>query len=602
MASSSARDIIRNIFGRIDDLSAAINQQQGSSLRRDTDIPPASLEDEVRNVFNNNQVRSSNSAVPRTPAQSGSSMPATNTSAPLYTMRRNFSNFRSANYRSSRGGRTQPAKPSGVFSRDVILVTGPEDEDVPRQGNRVFLQENGHVIMAFPFMKEWSDIEVELKIKEAFQDTIPPLVDFELLQSVHTKLLKPTLAQGQYLTGAMIHRIFQNKPVYVRPTQQILKPPKTREKYEDFDGQDYIDVVDTIGTWPITSLTGATGNNVSSASQSVPTGATVENVLSASQSAPAGATRENVSSASQSAPTGATGNNVSSASQSVPTGATGNNVSSASQSVPTGATVENVLSASQSAPTGATRENVLSASQSVPTRATGENVSVSQSAPTRYIDVNANNPSEQQRPLSTSYDNYLSVLYDDGDDDDDDSDPLAAITASLEDQSRSTVQPRPSIEKQVDEVLRKFINDNLQPAVEEYRNVLVNRKNVLSSTIRAIERNAFSFVRPVYVYFSGEEAMDAGGPGREFFRLLMSSLKSLGIFQRNWFSHDLHLLRSKKYELGGKLISWSIVQGGPGPKCLSEEGFAVMSDLPLNSADAIAAVHDEELKKLRNSL
>ena len=509
MASSSARDILRNIFGRIDDLSAAINQQQGSSLRRDTDIPPASLEDEVRNVFNNNQVRSSNSAVPRTPAQSGSSMPATNTSAPLYTMRRNFSNFRSANYRSSRGGRKQPAKPSGVFSRDVILLTGPEDEDVPRQGNRVFLQENGHVIMAFPFMKEWSDIEVELKIKEAFQDTIPPLVDFELLQSVHTKLLKPTLAQGQYLTGAMIHRIFQNKPVYVRPTQQILKPPKTRKKYEDFDGQDYIDVVNTIGTWPITSLTGATGNNVSSASQSVPTGATVENVLSASQSAPAGATRENVSSASQSAPTGATGNNVSSASQSVPTGATGNNVSSASQSVPTGATVENVLSASQSAPTGATRENVssasqsaptgatgnnvssasqsvptgatgnnvssasqsvptgatvenvlsasqsaptgatrenvLSASQSVPTRATGENVSVSQSAPTRYIDVNANNPSEQQRPLPTSYDNYLSVLYDDGDDDDDDSDPLAAITASLEDQSRSTVQPRPSI-------------------------------------------------------------------------------------------------------------------------------------------------------------
>ena len=378
MASSSARDILRNIFGRIDHLSAAINQQQGSSLRRDTDIPPASLEDEVRNVFNNHQVRSSrNSAVPRTPAQSGSSMPATNTSAPLYTMRRNFSNFRSANYRSSRGGRKQPAKPSGVFSRDVILLTGPEDEDVPRQGNRVFLQENGHVIMAFPFMKEWSDIEVELKIKEAFQDTIPPLVDFELLQSVHTKLLKPTLAQGQYLTGAMIHRIFQNKPVYVRPTQQILKPPKTRKKYEDFDGQDYIDVVDTIGTWPITSLTGATGNNVSSASQSVPTGATVENVLSASQSAPTGATRENVSSASQSAPTGATGNNVSSASQSVPTGATVENVLSASQSAPTGATRENVSSASQSAPTGTTGNNVSSASQSVPTGATREQCFIS---------------------------------------------------------------------------------------------------------------------------------------------------------------------------------------------------------------------------------
>ena len=127
-------------------------------------------------------------------------MPVTNTSAPLYTTRRNFSNFRSANYRSLRGGRKQHAKPSGVFSHNVILLTGPEDEDVPCQGNRVFLQENGHV-MAFPLVKEWSDIGVELKIKEAFQDTIPPLVDFELLQSVHTKVLKPTLAQRQYLTA-----------------------------------------------------------------------------------------------------------------------------------------------------------------------------------------------------------------------------------------------------------------------------------------------------------------------------------------------------------------------------------------------------------------
>ena len=85
---SSARDILRTIFGRIGDLSAAINQEQGFSLRRDTDLSPASLEDEVR-VLNNHQVHPSNSSVPRTPAQSGSSMPATNTSAPLYTMKRN---------------------------------------------------------------------------------------------------------------------------------------------------------------------------------------------------------------------------------------------------------------------------------------------------------------------------------------------------------------------------------------------------------------------------------------------------------------------------------------------------------------------------------
>ena len=85
--------------------------------------------------------------------------------------------------------------------------------------------------------KEWSDLEVELKIREAFQDVIPRLADFEILQSVHTKLLRPTLAQGQYLTGAMIHRIFRDKPIYVRPTQQILKLPKQRKTRDDLDDQ-----------------------------------------------------------------------------------------------------------------------------------------------------------------------------------------------------------------------------------------------------------------------------------------------------------------------------------------------------------------------------
>ena len=93
-------------------------------------------------------------------------------------MRRNFTNFRSANYRSSRGGKRKRTTPSCSFSRDVILLSGPDDEDVPRQGNRVFLQDGRHVIMAFPFRKEWTDLEVELKIRAAFQDIIPSAVDF----------------------------------------------------------------------------------------------------------------------------------------------------------------------------------------------------------------------------------------------------------------------------------------------------------------------------------------------------------------------------------------------------------------------------------------
>ena len=49
---------------------------------------------------------------------------------------------------------------------------------------------------------------------------------------MHTALLKPTLAPGQYLTGSVINRVFSNnKPVYIRPSKQILNQPiNNREK------------------------------------------------------------------------------------------------------------------------------------------------------------------------------------------------------------------------------------------------------------------------------------------------------------------------------------------------------------------------------------
>ena len=43
------------------------------------------------------------------------------------------------------------------------------------------------------------------------------------------------LAQGQYLTGAMIYCIFRDKPIYVWPTQQILKPPKQCKTGDNLD-------------------------------------------------------------------------------------------------------------------------------------------------------------------------------------------------------------------------------------------------------------------------------------------------------------------------------------------------------------------------------
>lgn len=62
---------------------------------------------------------------------------------------------------------------------------------------------------------------VEACLKEAFEGKIPDGVDFEILTSVLSISVKPTLAPGQVLNGVMVHRIFKQKAIYIRPLEQI---------------------------------------------------------------------------------------------------------------------------------------------------------------------------------------------------------------------------------------------------------------------------------------------------------------------------------------------------------------------------------------------
>lgn len=57
--------------------------------------------------------------------------------------------------------------------------------------------------------------------------------------------------------------------------------------------------------------------------------------------------------------------------------------------------------------------------------------------------------------------------------------------------------------------------------------IVINRKNILKSTLLAIGRSGFSYTKPVKVHFSGEEAVDDGGPRREYFRSVYFELLQL---------------------------------------------------------------------------
>ena len=124
---------------------------------------------------------------------------------------------------SRRTGNRTAAIEKKPFLRDSILLSGLDETTVPRQGAHLLLIENGHLINACRFTKDLSAALVETTIIEAFDGKIPPDVDIELLMSVHISLVQATLAPGQLgIDGVILHRLFRQKPVYVRPSRALL--------------------------------------------------------------------------------------------------------------------------------------------------------------------------------------------------------------------------------------------------------------------------------------------------------------------------------------------------------------------------------------------
>ena len=62
-------------------------------------------------------------------------------------------------------GNTGDNKP---FMRDLVLLSGPDDDVVPWQGTRLALNERGHVVSRCKFTKGQSMTDVERTILGAF--------------------------------------------------------------------------------------------------------------------------------------------------------------------------------------------------------------------------------------------------------------------------------------------------------------------------------------------------------------------------------------------------------------------------------------------------
>ena len=78
----------------------------------------------------------------------------------------------------------------------------------------------------------------------------------------------------------------------------------------------------------------------------------------------------------------------------------------------------------------------------------------------------------------------------------------------------------------------------------------------------------------IKVRFIGEEAVDTGGPRREFFHLVLREMFRSSLFQ-GYPSHivplhNIEAVTSNIFYIIGKILATCIVQGGEAPVCFSK--------------------------------
>ena len=160
--------LIRDLLQNIERLGRELERQprnqlgqtthgSGTTVTRETEARQAeavsastSVEEEVARVFGRNSRCSQASSFP---SKSHSESDGT----PRFRLAYNFSRSTGRGQNPGKKGKRPTKTPSGSFVKDVILLSGPDDNKVPRQGARVWLMGNCHVSPVHIFRKEWDD-------------------------------------------------------------------------------------------------------------------------------------------------------------------------------------------------------------------------------------------------------------------------------------------------------------------------------------------------------------------------------------------------------------------------------------------------------------
>ena len=108
---------------------------------------------------------------------------------------------------------------------------------------------------------------------------------------------------------------------------------------------------------------------------------------------------------------------------------------------------------------------------------------------------------------------------------------------------------------------------------QNYQSIVIRRKHIFKDTIDHL-KNFFIPQKYMRVIFSGEPAVDNGGPLREFFNLLILDIsKNNSVFcgprDSRCIMHNMIELDKKTYYYIGMSIALSLIYGGPAPHFFS---------------------------------
>lgn len=131
---------------------------------------------------------------------------------------------------------------------------------------------------------------------------------------------------------------------------------------------------------------------------------------------------------------------------------------------------------------------------------------------------------------------------------------------------------------------QRYVTIGMLPGDRQHVNV--RRRHVWSDMKRAMKRISFNPTIGLEISFVGEDAQDAGGPLREFFRLLWRDIAAdntlfIGPENKRLLTHNCMALQSEHYALVGRCIGLSLLNGGGGPHFLSESVAAYIIGEPL---------------------